>query len=136
MPATPDAVTTAVTALRAADDKKAVELELLDVADLLAVVDLFALVTATNERHLKAVADAVEEAVRESEDRRPLRREGTPASGWILLDYGDVVVHLFHSDQRDFYALERLWSDVPRRDPVSGEVVGRDVAAAAGGVAG
>ncbi|MFP5308954.1 MAG: ribosome silencing factor [Actinomycetes bacterium] len=136
MPAAPDAVTTAVTALRAADDKKGVELELLDVADLLAVVDLFALVTATNERHLKAVADAVEEAVRETEDRRPLRREGTPASGWILLDYGDVVVHLFHSDQRDFYALERLWSDVPRRDPVSGEVVGRDVAAAAGDVVG
>jgi ribosome-associated protein len=123
VPAAPDAVVTAVTALRAADDKKATELDLLEVADVLAVVDLFALITTSNERHLKAVTDAVEDALREQENRRPLRREGTPDSGWLLLDYGDVVVHLFRADQRDFYALERLWADVPRRDPVTGEVV-------------
>jgi ribosome-associated protein len=91
------------------------------VADILALVDVFALVTASNERHLKALADEVERALREDLDRKPLRREGSTASGWVLLDYGDLVVHLFSAEQRDFYALERLWADVPRRDPETGE---------------
>ena len=96
---------------------------ILEVADVLAVVDLFAIVSVGNERQLKAVSDDVERALREELDRRPLRREGAPASGWVLLDYGDVVCHLFLTDRRDFYALERLWADVPRRDPESGEVL-------------
>lgn len=121
MPATTEAVEVAVTAARAADDKKATDLQILEVADILAVVDLFALVTASNARHLKAVGDEVERVLREEMDRKPLRREGAPDSGWVLLDYGDVVVHLFSSDRRDFYALERLWSDVPRRDVGTGE---------------
>lgn len=118
----PDAIELAVTAAVGADDKKASDIELLEVADILAIVDLFLLVTASNERHLKAVADEVERVCREQRERKPLRREGSPASGWLLLDYGDVVVHLFNDDQRAFYALERLWSDVPRRDPLTGEL--------------
>lgn len=121
MPATQEAVDAAVTATRAADAKKASDLEILEVADILALVDVFALVTASNERHLKALADEVERALREDLDRKPLRREGSTASGWVLLDYGDLVVHLFSAEQRDFYALERLWADVPRRDPETGE---------------
>lgn len=120
MPATPEAVDLAVAAARAADDKKATDLQILEVADILAVVDLFALMTAGNPRHLKAVGEEVERVLREQHDRKPLRREGTPDSGWVLLDYGDLVVHLFSADRREFYALERLWADVPRRDVESG----------------
>jgi ribosome-associated protein len=122
VPATAEAVALAVTAADAADDKKATDLTILDVADLLAIVDVFLLVTAGSDRQLKAVGDAIEEKLRQ-QDRRPLRREGTPSAGWVLLDYGDVVCHLFSTEQRDFYALERLWADVPRRDPRTGEPV-------------
>lgn len=131
MPATDEAVALAVAAADAADDKKASDLTILDVADILAVVDVFLLVTASSDRQLKAVAESIEERLR-AQDRRPLRREGTPSSGWVLLDFGDVVCHLFSAEQRDFYALERLWADVPRRDPLTGEPL---VAARAGAVA-
>jgi ribosome-associated protein len=120
VPATAEAVALAVTAADAADDKKATDPTILDVADLLAIVDVFLLVTASSDRQLKAVADSIEEKLRQ-QDRRPLRREGTPSAGWVLLDYGDLVCHLFSTEQRDFYALERLWADVPRRDPRTGE---------------
>ena len=86
------------------------------------VVDLFAVVSGTSERHVKAVADEVELQLKRDHYRPVLRREGTPESGWILLDYGDIVVHVFHSEDREVFDLERLWSDVPRRDPESGEV--------------
>lgn len=130
MPASSEAVDLAVAAARAADDKKATDLQILEVADILAVVDLFALMTASNPRHLKAVGEEVERALREHHDRRPLRREGTPDSGWVLLDYGDLVVHVFSADRREFYSLERLWSDVPRRDVETGsELPPRSLAA-------
>lgn len=112
----------AVAALAAADDKKALDPVLLEVADVLGLVDLFAIASGTSERHVKALADEVELQLKRDHDRPVLRREGTPASGWVLLDYGDVVVHLFHSEQRSVFDLERLWGDVPRRDPVTGEV--------------
>jgi len=120
VPATPEAVALAVTAADAADDKKATDPTILDVADLLAIVDVFLLVTAGSDRQLSAVAESIEERLRQ-QDRRPLRREGTPSAGWVLLDYGDLVCHLFSAEQRDYYALERLWADVPRRDPRTGE---------------
>lgn len=123
MPADPGAVTLAVAAAAAADDKKATALEVLEVADIIALVDLFVLATAGSDRQLKAIAEGIEERLREHHERKPLRREGTPESGWMLLDYGDVVCHLFSTEQRDFYALERLWADVPRRDPQTGEVL-------------
>lgn len=122
MPAQPDAVEAAVAALAAADDKKAVEPALLEVADVLGLVDLFAIVTGTSERHVKAVADEVEQVLKHDQDRPVLRREGTAESGWVLLDYGDVVVHVFRAEQREVFDLERLWGDVPRRDPTTGEV--------------
>lgn len=124
MPAEPESITAAVAACRAADAKKATELTLLDVSDILRVVDVFVLASAANDRQLGAIRDEIERDLRETLDRKPLRREGTPESGWVLVDFGDVVCHLFTEEQRDFYALERLWSDVPRLDPTTGEVVG------------
>jgi ribosome-associated protein len=120
VPATDEAVQLAVTAADAADDRRATDLTILEVADILAVADVFLLATAASDRQLKAVADRVEEALRESHDRKPLRREGTPASGWMLLDFGDLVCHLLTDEQREYYALERLWGDVPRRDVRNG----------------
>lgn len=122
MPAHPEAVDLAVAAVAGAEDRKATDLAVLDVADLMAVVDLFVLATTRNERQLKAAVESIEAQVRTRLDRRPRRREGTAASGWFLLDYGDVVCHVFDDERRDFYALDRLWADVPRRDPHTGQV--------------
>lgn len=121
MPATDEAVALAVTAADAADDRKATDLAILEVADILAVVDLFLLATASSDRQLKAVADRIEERLHADHGREVLRREGTPASGWMLLDFGDLVCQLFAEEQRDYYALDRLWADVPRRDVLTGE---------------
>lgn len=123
MPATREAIDLAVLAADAADDKKALDPVLLDVADVLAVVDLFLLVSATSDRQLDAIMGSIDGRLREA-GRRVLRREGTPEAGWVLLDYGDLVCHGFTTDQREHYALERLWSDVPQRDVRTGEVVG------------
>ena len=120
MPAENDAIQFAVEAADAADDKKATDLTILEVADVLAVVDLFLLATTTSDRQLKAVAESIEERGRE-QDRKPLRREGKAESGWLLLDFGDVVCHLFSREQREFYSLERLWADAPRIDVATGE---------------
>lgn len=130
VPAREESVTAAVTASRAADEKQGSDLLVLDVADLLALVDLFVLVSARNDRQLKAIAESIEEALRGEHDRRPLRREGTPESGWYLLDYGDVVCHLFDEERRRYFALERLWSDVPQIDPLTGEDLDEPVSAA------
>jgi ribosome-associated protein len=119
LPATDDAIALAVAAADGADDVKATDLALLDVSDLLAIVDLFLLITASSDRQLKAAADRIEERLREH-GRKPLRREGTPEAGWMLLDYGELVCHLFLPEQRQLYALERLWADVPHLDPRTG----------------
>ena len=122
MPATDEAVALAVLAADAADDVKATDLTILDVADLLALVDVFLLVTAASDRQLKAAGERIEYRLRER-DRKPLRREGSAEAGWLLLDYGDLVCHLFSDEQREFYALDRLWADVPRRDVRTGESI-------------
>ena len=124
MPATDEAVALAVTAADAADDRKATDLQILEVADILGLVDVFLLATAGSDRQLKAVADRIEERLRDDADRRVLRREGDAASGWVLLDYGDLVCHLLTAEQREFYDLERLWADVPRRDVRDGTLQG------------
>ncbi len=125
MPATDEAIALAVAAAEGADDVKATDLALLDVADLLAIVDLFLLVTATSDRQLKAAADRIEGRLRDH-TRKPLRREGSAEAGWVLLDYGELVCHLFLPEQRQLYSLERLWADVPRLDPRTGEVLAAD----------
>lgn len=94
-------------------DKKAVDVVMLDVERLLTITDYFVIATGTSRIHAQSLTDAVEEALAKIE-RKPLRREGKAEGEWILLDYGDFVVHVFQQSARDFYGLERLWGDAER----------------------
>lgn len=102
----------AVVAARAADDKQATDIVILDVAEAIGICDHFVVASAANERQVKAVVEAVEAAVREQLGEDPIAEEGKGARRWVLLDYGDVVVHVFHAEERAFYRLERLYGDV------------------------
>jgi ribosome-associated protein len=99
-------------AARAADSKSGEDLVALDVSEPLPLVDIFLIVTGRNERNVAAIADAIEEELLEAGHKR-LRREGRQESRWVLLDFGDLVVHVFHEQERVFYGLERLWKDCP-----------------------
>ncbi|WP_425308505.1 ribosome silencing factor [Ammonicoccus fulvus] len=101
-------------AAEAAVDKLGTDLMAFDVTDQLAITDVFLLVTAATDRQVAAVVDAIEECLREDFDERPVRREGDRENRWVLLDYLDLVIHVQHSEERSFYALERLWRDCPR----------------------
>jgi ribosome-associated protein len=103
----------AVTAARAAADKQAVDVTILDVSDLIAITDYFVICSGSSDRQLKTLVEEVEKAVREIGER-PVRREGEADAGWVLLDYIDVVVHVFAQEEREYYDLERLWRDAPR----------------------
>jgi len=111
--ATPDAIKTARTAAAALEDKSGEEIAILDLSDLLVVTDIFVLVTGTSRRNVLTLADEAVAALREL-DRRPIRKEGTDHGKWVLLDYGDVVIHLFDRETRQYYDLERLWAGAPR----------------------
>jgi ribosome-associated protein len=100
-------------AATAAADKLGTDIVAYDVSDQLAITDVFLVVTAANERQVGAVVDGIEEALR-GVDSKPVRREGDREQRWVLLDYLDLVVHVQHSDERTFYALERLWHDCPQ----------------------
>lgn len=113
MPATNQAIALTRLAAEAAASKKGGDLVAFDVSEQLGITDVFLIVTATNERQVGAVVDAVEERLL-GQATKPLRREGGRENRWVLLDYGDVVVHVQHSDERQLYALERLWRDCPR----------------------
>jgi ribosome-associated protein len=99
-------------AARAAIDKKAQTPQLLDLAGLSGIADAFLLCSGTSSTHVRTIAEGVEMALK-GEGQRVLHREGAPESGWVLLDYGDVVVHVFLPETRAFYALDRLWGDAP-----------------------
>ena len=99
-------------AAAAAEGKGAEDLLAFDVSEPLPLVDAFLLATGSSERNVAAIADAVEEAMLDNGVKR-LRREGRQESRWILLDFGDLVVHVFHEQERVFYGLERLWKDCP-----------------------
>jgi len=101
-------------AAKAADDKKADQTLILQVAEVLGITDYFVITSASNRRLVKTVVDAVEEAVREQLGRSPLRSEGVSEQQWVLVDYGDVVVHVFAEEIRMYYEIERLYRDVPR----------------------
>ena len=88
----------------------------LEVAEVLALCGWFVIASAGNERQVKAICDDVEREVHEAGGPKPKRVEGLQDRQWVLMDYGDVVVHVFQQEQREFYDLERLWSDVPRLD--------------------
>ena len=112
MTATDHAVQLVHTAARAAADKLAQQIIAFDVSEQLAITDAFLLASATNERQVKAIVDEIEDKLREI-DAKPIRREGQRDGRWVLIDYGDVVVHVQHEEERSFYALERLWRDCP-----------------------
>jgi ribosome-associated protein len=97
-------------AVALAEDKKAADIVLLDLADLTTLADYFVICSGGSERQLEAIADGIVEGLR-AEGVRPIGREGTPASHWVLLDLGAVVVHLFTPPERDYYQLERHWSE-------------------------
>lgn len=105
-------------AARAADEKLASDVLVLDVSEQLVITDCFVIASAPNERQVNAIVDNVEEKLREA-GRKPVRREGTREGRWALLDYSDVVIHIQHNDERDFYGLDRLWKDCPQV-PVAG----------------
>ena len=106
----------ACVAARAADDKKADHTLVLAVGEVLAITDYFVIASASNRRLVKTVVDAVEETVRETLGRSPVRTEGVSEQQWVLVDYGDVVVHVFAEDIRMYYEIERLYRDVPKID--------------------
>ena len=112
MTATDRAVELAITAARAASDLKADEIIALDVSEQLVLTDVFLIASGTNERQVSAIVDAVEEALHRA-GAKPIRREGKSEGRWVLLDFGDIVVHVQHAEDRVYYALERLWKDCP-----------------------
>lgn len=114
MPASERAVELALAAAQAAADKKAQDVVLIDVADQMVITDVFLVASAPNERQVLAIVDAIEERLLAlPEKAKPVRREGERAGRWVLLDYVDVVVHVQHNEEREFYALDRLWRDCP-----------------------
>ena len=99
-------------AARAALDRKALDLVVLDVQGLSGVTDYFLVCSGRSTTHLKSITDAIREELKE-DGVRPLHIEGATESGWVLLDYGDVLMHVFLEETRAYYALERLWGDAP-----------------------
>ena len=95
------------------DEKKGIDLALLDVSELLWITDVFVVVSGTSRPHTQSLAEDVELKLKAA-NRLPLRVEGKREGKWVLLDYGDVVIHVFQPETRDFYGLERLWGDAPR----------------------
>lgn len=114
IPAPHEAITTAQTAAAAIADKKGLDVSLLDVSDLIVITDLFLIATGTSTRHVKSLVDEIEHALKTTHQRKPFRREGQEYGHWVLLDYGDVIVHVFDEETRNYYELERLWGDAPR----------------------
>jgi len=112
MTASARSVELAEAAVVAAADKLASDLMILDVSDQLVITDCFVLASAPNDRQVRAVVDAIEETLL-GLGAKPVRREGEREGRWVLLDYLDIVVHVQHSEERNFYALERLWKDCP-----------------------
>lgn len=100
-------------AVAAAQDKKAYELDVLAVSQLTSIADYFILTTASNERQAQAIADSILDRLRSEMSVKPLLVEGATPGRWILLDFGDFIVHIFTEDCRRFYGLERLWGDAP-----------------------
>jgi len=101
-----------IAAAEAASDKLADDIIAFDVSEQLAITDAFILCSAPSDRQVKAIVDGIEERLRDL-DARPLRREGEREGRWVLLDYSEIVVHVQHSEDRQYYSLEKLWKDCP-----------------------
>jgi ribosome-associated protein len=103
----------ACVAARAADDKKATDTLVIEVGPILAVTEYFVITSASNRRLVRSLTDEVEARIRQVSGRSPLHTEGAREHQWVLIDYGDIVVHVFSDDTRSFYEIERLYRDAP-----------------------
>lgn len=112
MTATDRAVELVRIAAQAASDKLADDIVAFDVSEQLIITDAFVLCSAPNDRQVRAIVDDIEERLRHA-DAKPVRREGEREGRWVLLDYGDVVIHVQHAEERAYYSLERIWRDCP-----------------------
>ena len=125
MAATQHAIDLALIAADAAAEKLGSDIVLIDVSDRLALTDVFVIVTGSNERQVEAIVDSVEQKLR-AVGVKPLRREGRREGRWVLLDYSEIVVHIQHAEEREFYALDRLWKDCPTIPFVDRDMVKAD----------
>jgi ribosome-associated protein len=103
----------AAIAARAAADKKGTEIVVLDVGPIISIAEMFVIVSATNPRQVRTIADEVELALKVSDGEGPRAVEGLDDATWVLMDYGDVIVHIFLAETREYYGLDRLWADAP-----------------------
>jgi len=103
-------------AAQAAEDSLGSDTDVFFVGEILGITDWFVVTTGNNVRQVKAIVEKVEEALTIAEGRKPIRIEGKESAEWILMDYGDFIIHVFIDEARDYYELSRLWSDVPRMD--------------------
>lgn len=124
MPVTDRARELAIAAAEAAADKLADDIIAFDVSEQLAITDVFVLCSAPNDRQVRAIVDGIEERLRDL-SAKPIRREGEREGRWVLLDYNDIVVHVQHADDRQYYALEKLWKDCPTVELPEAVHVGR-----------
>ena len=111
---TDDIRTWVIAAAQAADDKKAIDVLVLDVSETLTITDAFVIASATNTRLVATIAEAIEERVKAEGGPRPVAIEGLSEGSWVLMDFGGFVVHVFLEETRRYYDLERLWLDAPR----------------------
>jgi len=100
-----------------ADQKKAEEIVILDLRQISSITDYFVIASGTSEPHLRAISDEINDKLREKHDLRPRAVDGTLHTGWLVLDFFDVIVHLMRNDVREHYNLEGLWGDAPRLKP-------------------
>jgi ribosome-associated protein len=107
---------TAIAAAQAAAAKQAADIAILDVRELIVITDYFVIASGSTDRQVKTIIDEIELALRKTYGVKPVRREGGADARWVLLDYVDVVVHVFAEEEREYYDLERLWADAPRVD--------------------
>ena len=109
----------AIIAAQAADEKKATDIMVQEVRELIGVTDYFVIATAANSRQVDAIIDEIEDELREKAGIKPSHREVSPDGSWSLLDYGNIVVHVFMPETREYYRLEALWNDAPTVDLVA-----------------
>ncbi|HYY30015.1 MAG TPA: ribosome silencing factor [Chthoniobacterales bacterium] len=105
--------------VKLAEEKKAEDIVVLDLRTISSFTDYFVICSGSSEPHLKAISSGIREGVREIAQISPLASEGSVASQWLVMDYSEVLVHIFHHKKREFYALESLWSDAPHVNLVS-----------------
>ncbi len=128
MTATAHALQLAKAAANAAEEKIAERVTAIDVSDQMPLTDIFVIASAASERQIGSIVDEVEDRLREL-GSKPIRREGEREGRWVLIDFGDIIVHIQHEDEREYYALERLWKDCPEIDLATVDAPARPAAA-------